>query len=280
MAKTNYHFLAGLPRSGNTLLSALLNQHPSIYSSPLSPVPFLLYNNHQEVINSEMYARNEENQIRCKRVIENIIKTFYLDVQKPIIIDRDKAWGTPANLEIIKKYITDTPKIIFTVRDILEIIASFISLSPEYCKNIISYGNLYKANYMKEQDLMADALMRDNEHIDKCLLSLSSAFLKENKGVFHIVEYKDIVNNTQETMNKIYEFLEVDKFENDLNNIKKVENDNDVAAKLPKKLHDVNKKIVPSKTSTHILSDYIKNKYSGMEFWRDDSLIKVRGKDF
>ena len=280
MAKTNYHFLAGLPRSGNTLLSALLNQHPSIYSSPLSPVPFLLYNNHQEVINSEMYARNEENQIRCKRVIENIIKTFYQDVQKPIIIDRDKAWGTPANLEMIKKYITDTPKIIFTVRDILEIIASFISLSPEYCKDMVSYGNLYKANYMKEQDLMADALMRDNEHIDKCLLSLSSAFLKENKGMFHIVEYKDIVNNTQETMNKIYEFLEVDKFENDLNNIKKVENDNDVAAKLPKKLHDVNKKIVPSKTNTHILSDYIKNKYSGMEFWRDDSLIKVRGKDF
>jgi hypothetical protein len=27
-----YHFLAGLPRSGNTLLSALLNQNPIIHS--------------------------------------------------------------------------------------------------------------------------------------------------------------------------------------------------------------------------------------------------------
>ena len=32
------YFLGGLPRSGNTLLSALLNQNPDIYVSPLSPL--------------------------------------------------------------------------------------------------------------------------------------------------------------------------------------------------------------------------------------------------
>ena len=38
-----YHLLAGLPRSGNTLLSAILNQNPDIYSSPLSPITGMLW---------------------------------------------------------------------------------------------------------------------------------------------------------------------------------------------------------------------------------------------
>jgi sulfotransferase len=271
-----YHFLAGLPRSGNTLLSALLNQHPSVYSSPLSPMPSLLYNTHHSLINNETYLRNEENKVRGEKAIKNIIDNFYSDVKKPVVVDRDKAWGTPANLELVKKYITKTPKIIFTVRDVLEIIASFVSLSPDFCRNRIPYGYSYKTNYMKESDLMAEALMQDNEDIDKCLLSLSSAFLKENKGMFHIVEYNDIVNNTQETMNKVYKFLEVEPFENNLTSIKKVEIDNDAAVNLPKTLHNIGKTIVASKTNTNILSPYIQNKYANIEFWRDDSLLKIK----
>jgi sulfotransferase len=280
MAKTNYHFLAGLPRSGNTLLSALLNQHPSIYSSPLSPVPFLLYNNHQEVINSEMYARNEENQIRCKRVIENIIKTFYQDVQKPIIIDRDKAWGTPANLEIIKKYITDTPKIIFTVRDILEIIASFVAMDANYLKNDTANSGLYINNYRSPKDTVAEYLMRLNGDIDKALLSLASAFYPENKGIFYIVEYNDLILKPEETMSNIYKFLGLPDYKHDFNNIKKIEVDNDTVLGLPKDLHNVRESLSKLTTNTDILSDYIKHKYSNMEFWRDGSLMKIKGKDF
>ena len=33
-----FYFMAGLPRSGSTLLSAILNQNPVFYSGPASPV--------------------------------------------------------------------------------------------------------------------------------------------------------------------------------------------------------------------------------------------------
>ena len=33
-----YYFIAGLHRSGVTLLSSILNQNPRFYSGPLSPV--------------------------------------------------------------------------------------------------------------------------------------------------------------------------------------------------------------------------------------------------
>jgi len=32
------YFLGGLPRSGNTLLSSILNENPSVYCSPISPL--------------------------------------------------------------------------------------------------------------------------------------------------------------------------------------------------------------------------------------------------
>ena len=37
MNKT-FYFISGLPRSGSTLLSSILNQNPRFYSGPSSPV--------------------------------------------------------------------------------------------------------------------------------------------------------------------------------------------------------------------------------------------------
>ena len=37
-----YYFMAGLPRAGSTLLSAILNQNPRIYSGPSSPVTSIM----------------------------------------------------------------------------------------------------------------------------------------------------------------------------------------------------------------------------------------------
>jgi len=38
-----FYFMAGLPRSGSTLLSSILNQNPRFYSGPSSPVLGAMY---------------------------------------------------------------------------------------------------------------------------------------------------------------------------------------------------------------------------------------------
>ena len=279
MEKT-VHFLGGLPRSGNTLLSALLNQNPSIYSTPLSPLPSLMWDYYNSCASMEHINRNKENENRAVKVLSSLCKDFYKDVDKPIIIDREKDWGTPSNLDLIKKFITPEPKIIVTVRDILEIIASFVSMDADYLKNNTINSNAFINNYRSPQDSIVEYLMRSNGEIDKSLLSISSAFYPENKGIFHIVEYNDLVLKPEETMSGIYKFLGLNDYKHNFNKIKKVESDNDMAVGLPKNLHGIRKSISRSSTSTEILSDYIKHKYSNMEFWRENSLMKVRGKDF
>lgn len=280
LVNKTYHFLAGLPRSGNTLLSAILNQNPNIYSTPLSPLPSLMWDYINSCNNMEQINRNKENEERAKELLSSFFDTFYKDVNKPVIIDREKDWGTPANLDLIKRYVTPTPKIIITVRDILEIIASFVAMDADYLKSNTENSNSYINNYRSPKDSIVEYLMRPNGDIDKSLLSLAPAFFPENKGMYHIVEYNDLILKPGETMSGIYKFLELPEYKHDFKNIKKVESDNDTVLGLPKDLHDIRKSLSKSTTSTDILSDYIKHKYSNMEFWRKDSLMKVRGKDF
>jgi sulfotransferase len=276
----SYHFLAGLPRSGNTLLSAILNQNPEIYSTPLSPLPSLMWDYKNTCNNLEQTNRNMENSIRSDKQLHSFFDIYYKDVNKPIIIDREKSWGTPANLNLIKEYITPTPKIIFTVRDILDIIASLINIDSGYLTNSAENNGAFINYYRSTNDSIAEYIMQANGDLDKSLLSLSSAFLPENKGMFHIVEYNDLILKPEETMYGIYKFLELPDYKHDFNNIQKIESDNDEILGLPKNLHDIRKSLSKSPTSTDILSDYIKHKYSNLEFWRDDSIMKVRGKDF
>jgi sulfotransferase len=279
MDKT-YHFLAGLPRSGNTLLSAILNQNPDIYSTPLSPIPGVMWSFFDSMENLENVNRSLDNQVKCQNFLNSFMDNFYKDVKKPIVIDREKMWGTPGNLALMKEYITATPKIIFTVRDILDIIASFVKMDADYIKRDVINSNYFHNNYRSPKDTVAEHLMAPNGDIDKALLSLSSAFQPENKGMFHIVEYNDLVSKPEETMSGIYKFLELPEYQHNFKKIEKIEIYDDEAAGLSKNLHDVRKSISKSTTSSDILSDYIKHKYSNMEFWRKDSLIKVKGKDF
>ena len=90
----------------------------------------------------------------------------------------------------------------------------------------------------------------------------------EYKGVFHIVEYNELVKYPQNTMDAIYKFLEVTPFKNDFKNIKKIEEDLDGLAGLPKDLHVVRPKLSnKSKNPKRFLSSYTYEKYSSMNFY-------------
>ena len=50
-----FYFDCGLPRSGSTLLTALLNQNPHIHAGTLSPVFELMYNTN-EILHKEQLS--------------------------------------------------------------------------------------------------------------------------------------------------------------------------------------------------------------------------------
>lgn len=262
------YFLGGLPRSGNTLLSALLNQHPDIYSSPLSPLL-------QAIDSMENIKNSEEAQIvdfdsSITSAIKGYVNGFYSDCSKPVVIDRCKGWGTKQSMFLSYKYITDKPKVIFTVRDIPSILSSFINIlgtePTSYVDDALRVLKVYAYGNQSQNDLRCEWLM--NNQIQASMVALTE-LLQIGVPVL-LIEYDDLVDNPQGELNKIYKFLNLPQYKNNLTDIKKVETENLNIAHLPDELHTVRKQI--SKTSLtpkDNLPKSILDKYSGLEFWRN-----------
>lgn len=267
MNKT-FHYLSGLPRSGNTVVSSLLNQHPDVHSSALSPVCEYLWVLYQSSLKQENVIRNKDKS-GTNLILSNLLDSHYNNINKPIVFDREKNWGTPANLSLIKTYFTKEPKIVYSVRPIVEILASFLSLDTDWIdRSMVNNGWSYKS-YLNQNDNRCDYLMRSYGEIDQGLLVLNEIIKPENKDTFHIVEYSDLTDNPQQVMNGIYKFIGIESYTHNFNNIKKLEVDDDTALGLPKDLHKIRpqlKKVSPKPED--VLSDYVLNKYSNMEFWR------------
>ncbi len=120
-----YHFMAGLPRSGSTLLKSILDQNPNLHTNPVSPVMELMYHTEEYFKKSEQYLAYEKPK-NAHKIIKSYIENYYYEREEDIIIDHCRSW--PNNIERIKTYITPNPKIICPVRDILEILTSFIDM--------------------------------------------------------------------------------------------------------------------------------------------------------
>jgi hypothetical protein len=76
------------------------------------------------------------------------------------------------------------------------------------------------------------------------------------------VEYKDLVSNPDQSINEIYDFLDIPKFKHNFNNLKWKEMPNEFNVFGIPNMHSVRSTLKPSQTDTSILSDYTKGKYA------------------
>lgn len=183
-------FLSGMPRAGNTLLGSLLNQNKEISVTANSIIPEILYK--LFLIKETDIFKNFPDHQSLNNVFNNIFNNYYKDWTSKYIIDRGP-WGTPCNLELLKKIIKK-PKFIILYRPILEILASFIKIEKPV--NIKEQCNIYM-----------DIDKGRNGIVDRYLWSIEN--ILKNKEDYIIIHYKDLVNNSEKEIKKIYEFLNI-----------------------------------------------------------------------
>ena len=262
----NFYFMAGLPRAGSTLLKSIINQNPNIYTQPVTPVMELMYHNEQYFLTSEQYI-GYPNPEGAYKLISNIIENYYFKVEKPIIIDHNRAWSN--NIERLKTYITPNPKIICPVRDISEILTSFITMIHRNSDEVSFIDQtLIDKGFTVDDDNRCQYLMSDDGIVEQALWAQSQAFIRNETDHLLMVEYDDIVNTPQETMDRIYNFLEIDGYKHDFNNVKNNHRESEKQWNL-KDMHHVRNKVQKiSKKPEDVLSPFILNKYSKLEYWK------------
>jgi sulfotransferase len=162
-----FGFLAGLPRTGSTLLSCILGQNPEVHVSGGSPLARLMFIAHE---GCENYA--SEGLVRVRRtdfkdvLLTEIPRLYYRDVKQKYILDKDRAWSHDP-LEFLN-YITDQPRVVVLLRSIPEIVESFVRI------------NIRNGDVLPERSLLepkVDPLMDALRNTIKALQSDDNRFL-------------------------------------------------------------------------------------------------------
>lgn len=199
-------FMSGLQRSGSTLIGSLISQNPDFYVSPTSPLMDYLCHS-ERLINSltENYTFDgrEVNKSMSKLAFEG----FYSHVDKKFIVDKHRGWTR--NARTIEKISGTNPKIIATYRPISENVCSFIKLAEKDKNNKL------------DEDLRNNNLEINNRnralYIWKNWTSEIYDSLKygldNNKDNIHVMHYNDIVNQPQKELDKMYDFLQVERYD-------------------------------------------------------------------
>jgi len=85
-----FFFISGLPRSGSTLLSAILRQNPEFYADISSPVQSLVASTINVITGSESNHLIDEE--RRKSILRSLFNAYYESVSPKTVFDTSRSW--------------------------------------------------------------------------------------------------------------------------------------------------------------------------------------------
>jgi len=258
-----YHFISGLPRSGSTLLSAILKQNPRFtanISDPLQDYARTILQTTHANVGMEIAVPIEKR----KELIKGLFSTFYQD-NTEVCFNTNRAWT--AQTSMLKDLWPDT-KIIVCVRDVPWILDSFEQLNSKnpYTIKALYQHQDFQTVYQRTNSLMS--LDGAGGYVTGPLACVRQAVFSNEKDMLCVVDYDALAKNPTATMQKIYQFINEPLFEHDFENVEDSYDEFDESANI-KGLHTV-KKRVEYKIRKPILPADLWQQYMNQSFWKYD----------
>ena len=198
------HFISGLPRSGSTLLGALLRQNPRFHAGMTSPMGGLFSANLQIMsAGSEVSSMLKEEQKPV--ILKGLFLSYYQDIasKKDVIFDTNRMWCS--KLPAIFQLFPDA-KIICTVRNIAWIMDSVERLLQ---RNPFENTKLFGGESERQTVYSRmSALSQPERLIGFAFLALREAFYSKFAESMLIVDYDLLARSPKKVMEQIYNFLE------------------------------------------------------------------------
>jgi len=243
-----YVFLSGLPRTGSTMLSAILSQNSEIHAEGNSALCQIMWDAHVSctVNATEQLKANKRFETTSNDIVSQIPNLYYKKTESSIVLDKCRAWTLPSNVEILKTYISKDYKVIVLERPVVEVVKSFMRV---HMANPITYNVKY----------IEDLLVQNSEVLMKPLSGVVWAKENNQNNNFLFISYDELVTKTEETIKKIYDFCGWQHFNHDFTNIIAKYPEDDYSAYGLKNLHEVRPK-VEKRTYEVILPKEIEDK--------------------
>lgn len=262
----NIVFLSGLPRSGSTVLCAILSQNPGLRVNEASTLLPLL-NQVRKFWSSAPRHGAVNKDSRLLPVLQAIFNSYHSESNK-IVIDKHREW--PLYLDLIEKINTKPVKVICTVRSPIECAASFERLYIDEPETYTQLEQLIEGTGPTTLD-RANAMLHSTGSIGKAYTALYEAAVVQNRyKQMLFVDYNKLCNDPQTQINRIYNFLELDAFTYSFTNLVNAELQNDIYYQSYTKTHVIEKDVREPDHSLGRLNMFIKllQETAPQEFWQ------------
>ena len=280
MNQKDYFYLAGLPRTGSTVLGEILNQNDNIHVTPASPM--------SEII-CEILAKWRANQVTLKaykhpdqlpNVWRGVRDGMYKHRDESVVIDKSWAWHMKDPISAAREYLGEEMKVICTVDNITDCLASFIMLirnNPEY-NSFVDTALLHEHKPLTDENRCL-TLMNPNipTSVGWCYQNLKQTWQSKSRQNLLLIERKDLIDKPIEIIEQIYNFIDRKDLliwgnneKHHFNQIEKEITENDAGAYGIPNLHALSPALRDrSWDAKEVLGNRLYFKYKKMEFWRD-----------
>lgn len=253
------HFLSGLPRSGSTVLAAILNQNPKTRVSTTSGLVHALTGLAETWHKEPMLKDNDPQMKKLAKTMAGTIDAFYSDFSQPIVIDKNRAWPTPMIMSAMEQVLGRPMKIIATVRSVPDCMASFVRIAkPKDLDDFIYNDFLVK-------------------HLQGSYMNLAEGYAYRPDW-FLFVEYNDLLTNPKRELDRIHKFLGLEPFEYNFNKIdgSTVKENDELIHNVPG-LHDIKPKLkAQHKEHARDQLKYHHDSFIQPEFWSNEPTKDLR----
>lgn len=257
-----FHFISGLPRSGSTLLSALLLQNPRFHAGMSSPVGMLVSNMLAQFgAGTELGAMLDQAQRR--RLLRGVFDAYYADQSdKQVMFDTNRCWS--GQMPLLADQFPGA-KVIACVRNVAWIMDSLerrFRANPYEITRL--FGDSVERNTVYSR---VETLGQRNRMVGFPWAALKEAFYGEHASSLLIVDYDLLAQAPQKVMPLIYRFIDEPEFEHDFNAVSYDAPEFDASLGIHG-LHKVRAKVELQPRRT-ILPPDLFEQFSNLSFWNN-----------
>ena len=218
-------FQSSLPRSGSTLLQNIVGQNPAFYVTPTSGVLELLYVARSYYSSGAEFKAQDPTLMRegflgfCKNAMEGF---FGAVTDKPYVMDKSRGWGI--HRQFLSSFYPE-PKIVCMIRDPRDIIASMeknYRKNPELDSGIISWADGSNTTTDKRAQYWMST-----PPVGLAFERLLQMFKEDISKNILFVKYENLCLNPQGEMDRVYDYLGVERYVHDFNNVEQITKEDD-----------------------------------------------------
>jgi sulfotransferase len=200
-----FHFISGLPRSGSTLLAAILRQNPAFHADIMSPMGGIVKHFLDATSPTEEGATRvtEWQRMRC---IEGLFDAFYEAHLHQTIFDTNRAWSQRIALLTA---VYPKARVIACVRPLEQIVDSFERVFREHPAVL---SRVYQVNANATVFQRVNYMLSSEGVIGYAWDALREAFYGPHRDRLILVDYETFVSSPGEIMQGLHDELELDRF--------------------------------------------------------------------